>query len=53
MAIDIIKAAGVPEENIIFVNMIASTEGLRVVGERFPSLRIVTAAVDDHMTASK
>ncbi len=45
-AIDLIKERGIDEENIIFVNFVASKKGIRVVTERFPRLRIVTAAVD-------
>ncbi|KAH8680229.1 uracil phosphoribosyltransferase [Ilyonectria robusta] len=52
MAIDIIKAAGVPEEQIYFINLVASRKGLDTLGSRFPEVRIVTAAVDEELTAS-
>ncbi|EFX04170.1 uracil phosphoribosyltransferase [Grosmannia clavigera kw1407] len=52
-AISILEEAGVPEEEIIFVNVVASQYGIRKVLEQFPRLRIVTAAVDDDLTASK
>lgn len=53
MAIDVIKSAGVPEENIIFVNVLASRRGLTRVFSRFPSIRMVTAAVDEELTPKK
>lgn len=52
-AIDILKERGVPEDAIIFVNLVASRYGLQTVLDQFPGLRIVTAAVDDDLTASK
>lgn len=53
MAIDVIKSAGVPEKNIIFVNVLASRRGLRRVFSHFPSIRMVTAAVDEELTPKK
>ncbi|KAJ5594951.1 uncharacterized protein N7459_001159 [Penicillium hispanicum] len=52
-AIDVIKAKGVPEENIIFVNILASQKGVRTLFERFPGIRLVTAAVDQELTPSR
>ncbi|KAL1887395.1 hypothetical protein Cpir12675_006560 [Ceratocystis pirilliformis] len=52
-AIDILKQNGALEENIIFVNCIASLKGITVVTSRFPKLTIVTASVDLSMTTSK
>ncbi|KAH7127812.1 uracil phosphoribosyltransferase-domain-containing protein [Dactylonectria estremocensis] len=52
MAVDIIKAAGVPENQIFFINLVASRKGLDTLSSRFPELRIVTAAVDENLTAS-
>ncbi|KAJ6092956.1 hypothetical protein N7486_008245 [Penicillium sp. IBT 16267x] len=51
-AIDTIKETGVAEENIIFVNVLAARHGIRVLFDRFPSLRLVTAAIDDDLTPS-
>ena len=53
MAIDVIKSVGVPEENIIFVNLVASKRGLERFFTRFPSIRLVTAAVDEGLTLKK
>jgi uracil phosphoribosyltransferase len=52
-AIEILQAAGVPEERMIFVNLLASRKGLDLLLSRFPKLRLVTAAVDEELTASK
>jgi uracil phosphoribosyltransferase len=52
-AIDVIKAQGVPEENIIFVNVLSSCHGAKTLFSRFPHIRLVTAAVDEDMTPSK
>ncbi|GAB7349926.1 hypothetical protein MBLNU459_g0627t1 [Dothideomycetes sp. NU459] len=52
-AIEVLLAKGVPEENIVFVNVIASELGIARVSKRFPGLRVVTAAIDEKMTASK
>lgn len=52
-ALNALKDAGVLEENIIFLNLVASQKGLNVIEQRFPLLRIVTAAVDEKMTASR
>ncbi|KKA29790.1 hypothetical protein TD95_003504 [Thielaviopsis punctulata] len=52
-AIDILLQNGACEKDIIFVNCIASVEGIRVITEKFPQLTIVTAAVDADLTASK
>ncbi|KAJ5948471.1 hypothetical protein N7454_001778 [Penicillium verhagenii] len=51
-AIDTIKANGVAEENIVFVNILASQRGIRILLDRFPSIRLVTAAIDNELTPS-
>jgi uracil phosphoribosyltransferase len=46
MAVDVLKSRGVPEDRILFLNLIASPEGIDVFAKRFPKLRIVTAFID-------
>ncbi|KAF2253658.1 PRTase-like protein [Trematosphaeria pertusa] len=46
MAIDVLKSRGVPEEHILFLNLIASPEGAKKFADRFPKVRVVTAFVD-------
>jgi uracil phosphoribosyltransferase len=46
-AINVLKQAGVPEENIVFVNLIAAPEGIKAIRDGFPKVQIVVAEVDD------
>lgn len=46
-AVDVLTQHGVPEENIIFVNIVAAPQGIVAMMERFPRISIVTAAVDE------
>jgi len=46
MAIDVLRSKGVPEDHILFLNLIASPEGARNFAERYPKVRVVTAFVD-------
>jgi uracil phosphoribosyltransferase len=46
MAVDVLKARGVPEERILFLNLIASPQGIENFATKFPKLRVVTAFVD-------
>lgn len=52
-AISTLKEAGVQEEDIVFVNLLASKKGLERVIQEFPALRLVTAAVDENLTDVK
>ncbi|KAL4907260.1 hypothetical protein BDW74DRAFT_176041 [Aspergillus multicolor] len=51
-AINVLKEKGVREEDIIFVNLVASRHGLRTIMGAFPGLRLVTAAIDGDLTGS-
>ncbi|KAI0019625.1 uracil phosphoribosyltransferase-domain-containing protein [Xylariomycetidae sp. FL0641] len=46
MAVEVLKSRGVPEERILFLNLIASPEGIKNFSEKFPRLRVVTAFID-------
>ncbi|PSN59867.1 uracil phosphoribosyltransferase [Corynespora cassiicola Philippines] len=46
MAVEVLKNRGVPEEHILFLNLIASPEGAKNFAEQFPKVRVVTAFVD-------
>lgn len=46
MAVDVLKSRGVPEDRILFLNLIASPEGIEGFAQRFPKLRVVTAFID-------
>lgn len=53
MAVDILKSRGVPENRILFLNLIASPEGVTSFAKRFPELRVVTAFVDQGLDDKK
>jgi uracil phosphoribosyltransferase len=46
MAVEVLISRGVPEERILFLNLIASPEGIENFATKFPKLRVVTAFVD-------
>jgi len=46
-AIEVLMAHGVQEDKIIFLNLIASPEGINNVCTQFPKLRMITAWVDE------
>jgi uracil phosphoribosyltransferase len=46
MAVEVLKSRGVPEDHILFLNLIASPQGVRNFAAKFPRLKVVTAFVD-------
>lgn len=53
MAVEVLRSRNVPEERILFLNLIASPEGVVSFAERFPKLRVVTAFVDQGLDEKK
>lgn len=53
MAVDVLRARGVPEERILFLNLIASPEGAANFAKKFPKLRVITAFVDEGLNEKK
>lgn len=47
MAVEVLLKHGVPEDRILFLNLIASPEGIANFAQRFPKLRIITAFIDE------
>lgn len=47
MAVDVLKSRGVPAERIIFLNLIASPEGIQKFTAIHPEVQIVTGCVDE------
>ncbi|KAJ7970741.1 Uridine kinase [Quillaja saponaria] len=45
-AISLLLSKGVPESNIIFLNLIAAPEGIHAVCKKFPLLKLVTSEID-------
>lgn len=46
MAVEVLKSRGVPEDRILFINILASPEGLKNFAAKFPKLRVVTSFID-------
>jgi len=46
MAIQVLIERGVPEDRILFLNLLASPEGIENFAKKFPKVRIVTAFID-------
>lgn len=53
MAVDVLLSKGVPEDHILFLNLIASPEGAENFANRFPKVRVVTAFIDQGLDAKK
>ena len=53
MAIDVLRSKGVPEDHILFLNLIASPEGAATFAQKYPRVRIVTAFVDQGLNEKK
>jgi len=53
MAVQVLLDHGVPEERILFLNLIASPEGIANFAEKYPKLRVVTAFVDQGLDEKK
>lgn len=47
MAIRVLKDHHVPEENIIFVAMLAAPQGIHAIAYAFPKVKIVVSEIDD------
>ncbi|KAG6816912.1 hypothetical protein H0H87_001865 [Tephrocybe sp. NHM501043] len=46
-AVEVLMEHGVPEERIIFINLIASPEGLITFCGRYPQLKVITGWIDE------
>jgi len=49
MAVQVLIDHGVPEENVIFINLISAPEGIEAMREKFPKVIIVTTEVDERL----
>ncbi|PVU97351.1 hypothetical protein BB559_002063 [Furculomyces boomerangus] len=52
-AIKVLKEAGVPEERILFINLICSPEGIQNVISQYPNIKIITSEIDPGMDTRK
>jgi uracil phosphoribosyltransferase len=53
MAVEVLKARGVPEDRILFLNLIASPNGIQKFATTFSKVRMVTAFVDQGLDEKK
>ncbi|QPG75767.1 Uracil phosphoribosyltransferase, synthesizes UMP from uracil [Brettanomyces nanus] len=53
MAIDVLKQKGVSEDRIIFLNVLASPEGIEVFRSKYPKIKVITGMVDDGLNEHK
>ncbi|TNY18258.1 uracil phosphoribosyltransferase-domain-containing protein [Rhodotorula diobovata] len=52
-AIEVLIDHGVPEERIIFLNLVSCPEGLQAMYDAYPKVKIVTAWVDEALNQQK
>lgn len=53
MAVGVLISKGVPEDHILFLNLIASPDGARNFANKYPKVRVVTAFVDQGLNERK
>ena len=51
-AIEVLKANHVPEDRILFLNLIAAPQGIEKIKIDFPEVRVITAQIDDGLDDS-
>ncbi|PRT56911.1 Uracil phosphoribosyltransferase [Wickerhamiella sorbophila] len=52
MAVEVLKSRGVPEERIIFLNIVSTPEGIQKFTDKFPRVRIVSGCIDEGLDES-
>jgi len=52
-AVSVLKQAGVPAKNILFLNVVSCPEGIRSLLKEHPEIRIVTCSVDPNLNDNK
>ncbi|KAG0348286.1 Uracil phosphoribosyltransferase, synthesizes UMP from uracil, partial [Podila humilis] len=52
-AIESLTEHGVPENKILFLNLLSCPEGIRAVTARFPAIKIITAEIDPCLNGKK
>lgn len=51
-AIQVLRDKGVPEENIVFINLLTAPEGITAVCQRYPDVHVVTSAIEARLNES-
>jgi uracil phosphoribosyltransferase len=49
----VLTEAGIPARNITFLNVVSCPEGIAAMASAWPEVKIITAAVDDHLDGNK
>lgn len=52
-AIEVLLAHGVPEERILFLNLVAAPEGIQNLCVAFPKVHMITGTVDQGLNERK
>ncbi|KAK9456225.1 putative uracil phosphoribosyltransferase [Dipodascopsis uninucleata] len=53
VAVEVLLSHGVPEERILFLNLISSPEGIEAFAKRFPKLKVITGFIDEGLNEPK
>ena len=53
MVINMLKDRGVKEENIVVASILAAPEGLKVLSEHFPAIKVVVISLDEKLNEHK
>lgn len=53
MVINLLKERGVAEENIIIASVLAAPEGLAILNQQFPKIKIVVISIDEQLNGNK
>lgn len=53
VCIQLLKSQGVPEENIIIANIISAPEGIEVIMQAYPKIKLVTTQKDEKLNDQK
>ncbi|GAA2965946.1 uracil phosphoribosyltransferase [Actinokineospora diospyrosa] len=48
-AIEVLLGRGVPQEHVVFINLLSAPEGIAAVHERFPLVRMVTSSIEERL----
>lgn len=52
-AIEVLLDHGVPQSRIVFLNLVASPEGLEAMYQAYPEVKVVTAWIDESLNEQK
>ncbi|KAK5576758.1 hypothetical protein ACTFIV_001569 [Dictyostelium citrinum] len=52
-AVEVLLERGVKQENIVFINLVAAPEGIKIFTEKYPKVKIVIGEVDSNLNEKK